>query len=408
MAEEKIPVILLDCNIRAIEGIIYSFGKRNIPIIALSSTPKPPAFYSRYVNYKYHSPAVSEEAAYLKFLLDLPHRGVLLFSDDASAAFTNKHADRLREAGYLLNTPSKECFTKGFDKALLAKAAEEAGVPVIPTIEVKTMEDLEGAWEQLDKPIILKATRLAGGKFVLIHHKEELKAAFDQLQALINDPAYRHMQSGLIAQEFIYYEYDEIYCCESYYTTQSKPTGFLSIHKIRPNINRDGTAGGRLFAGETIQDPKLEKHTKALLDHLQWKGMAHLDWIWSRKYNQYQVCEINPRLPGFSNFLTKVNFEMAYSYYADLCGLPLPQPEFRKSLYFEALRMPGDITTGIYAIAKGYLPLKPFLASYMRALSFKHNVCLDILYKSDPAFTLKSWSEHFFYMLKRPFRSLNR
>lgn len=408
MAEEKLPVILLDCDIRAIEGVIYSFGKRNIPIVALSSTPKPPAFYSRYVTYKYHSPAVSQEEEYLEFLLNLPHRGVLLYSDDASAAFVNKHADRLTEAAYMLNTPSRESFIKGFDKALLAKAAEESGVPVIPTIEVKTLEDLEAAWEQLDKPIILKATRLAGGKFVLIHQKEELKAAFDQLDALIKAPGYRHMESGLIAQEFIYYDYDEIYCCESFYTEKSKPTGFLSIHKIRPNINTDGTAGGRLFAGETIQNPELEKHTKALLDHLQWKGMAHLDWIWSNKHQQYLVCEINPRLPGFSNFLTKVNFEMAYSYYADLCGLPLPEPEFKKSLYFEALRMPGDITTGIYAISKGYLSLKPFVASYLKLFNFKHNVCFDILYKTDPAFTLKSWSEHFLYILKRPFRSLNR
>lgn len=408
MAEEKVPVILLDCDLRAIEGVVYSFGKRNIPIVALSSTHKPPAFYSRYISHKYQSPAVSEEAKYLQFLLELPHRGVLLFSDDASAAFTNKHADRLREAGYLLNTPSQDSFTQGFDKALLAKAADEAGVPVIPTIKVKTMEDLENAWEQLDKPIILKATRLAGGKFVLIHKKEELGAAFDQLNALIKAPGYRHMQSGLIAQEFIYYNYDEIYCCEAYYTTESKPLGFLSIHKIRPNINRDGTAGGRLFAGETIQDPQLEEHSKNLLDHLQWKGMAHLDWIWSNKYQQYQVCEINPRLPGFSNFLTKVNFEMAYFYYADLCRMQIAPPVFKKSLYFEALRMPGDISTGIYAVAKGYLPLRPFLASYLRLFSFKHNVCVDILYKTDPAFTLKSWYDHFFYLLKRPFRSLNR
>ncbi len=408
MAEEKIPVIILDVDIRATEGVIYSFGKRKIPVVALSSVRKPPAFYSRYVTHKYLSPPVSEEEQYLQFLLDLPHRGVLLYSDDASAAFVNKYAARLSEAGYLLNSPSKESFVRGFDKASLARAADEAGVPVIPTIEVQSLQDLEEAWEQLDKPIILKATRLAGGKFVLIHKKEELQAAFKKLDALIKAPGYKHMNSGLIAQEFIYYKYDEIYCCESYYTKKSKPNGFLSIHKIRPNINSDGTAGGRLFAGETIEDEVLENHTRALLDHLEWKGMAHLDWIYSKKYRQYLVCEINPRLPGFSNFLTKVDFEMAWYYYADLCGLPLPEPRFKKSLYFEALRMPGDITTGVYAIAKGYLPLKPFVASYLKLLTFKHKVCFDIYYKSDPAFTLKSWSEHFFYILKRPFRFLNR
>ncbi|WP_017732517.1 ATP-binding protein [Nafulsella turpanensis] len=406
MADSKIPVILLDCDTRAIEGVIHSFGKRKIPVIALSSKHQPPAFYSRYVKYKYQSPPVSREEEYLTFLLNLPHRGVLLYSDDASAAFVNRYAARLRENGYLLNTPDAKTFEDGFDKASLARAAKAANVPVIPTIEVKKLEDLQEAWEQLEKPIILKATRLAGGKFIQIHRQEELKKAFEEMDALIHSPAHRHMQSGLIAQEFIYYNYDEIYCCESYYTSDSKAAGFLSIHKIRPNINKDGTAGGRLFAGESVEDPVLKAHTKALLDHLQWKGMAHLDWIYSKKYQQYLLCEINPRLPGFSNFLTKVGFEMAYFYYADLCGQALPEVKFEKALYFEALRMPGDITTGIYAISKGYLPLKSFVASYLQLLSFKHNVCFDILYKSDPGFTLKSWSEHLSYMLKRPFRSL--
>lgn len=408
MVDTILPVIALDCDTRAIEGVIQSFGKRKIPVIALSSEPKPPAFYSRFVKQTYQTPPVSREEEYLQFLLTIPHRGVLLFSDDASAAFVNKHADRLKKAGFLLNTPSRETFIRGFDKALLARAAEEAKVPIIPTIEVKTQEDLQQAWQELDKPIILKATKLAGGKFVLIHKEEELAEAFRHMDALIKAPEHRHMESGLIAQEFIYYEYDEIYCCESYYTQEAEPNGFLSIHKIRPNINRDGTAGGRLFAGETIEEKALEQYTKSLLSHLQWKGMAHLDWIYSKKYNKYLLCEINPRLPGFSNFLTKVNFEMAYMYYADLCGRPIAKPSFEKALYFEALRMPGDITTGIYAIAKGYLPLKPFIASYLQLLSFKHNVCFDIFYKSDPAFTLKSWSDHFLYILKRPFRFLNR
>lgn len=408
MAEIKVPVIILDCDLRSTEGVIYSFGKRKIPVIALSSTKNPPAFYSRYVTHKYQSPRVSEEEKYLQFLLDLPHRGVLLYSDDASAAFVNRFAEPLKAVGYRLNTPSKERFDQGFDKALLARAAKEAGVPVIPTIEVGSLQELENAWELLDKPIILKATRLAGGKFILIHHKEALKPAFEEMDALIKAPAYRHMRSGLIAQEFIYYEYDEIYCCETYYDKKSRPAGFLSIHKIRPNINRDGTAGGRLFAGETIEDKALENHTKALLDHLEWKGLAHLDWIYSKKHQQYLVCEINPRLPGFSNFLTKVGFEMAHYYYADLLGIPYIQPRFKKSLYFEAFRMPGDLSTGVYAIAKGYLPLKPFVASYLKLLSLKHNVCFDILYKEDPAFTLKSWTEQFFYILKRPFRFLNK
>jgi predicted ATP-grasp superfamily ATP-dependent carboligase len=408
MTNRQVPVILLDCHLRAIEGVIASFGKRKIPIVGLSSQKRPPAFFSRYLKRRYHTPPVSQPEAYLNFLLTMPDRGVLLYADDASASFVVEHAETLRKAGFRINIAPPATFLRGFDKALLAEAANEADVPVIPTIKVQQREDLEQAWEKLDKPIILKATRLAGGKFEIIRRKEELGGAFNTMDQLVKSAAFTHMNSGLIAQEFIHYDYDEIYCCESYYTTRAEATGFLSIHKIRPNINRNGTAGGRLFAGETIQDERLEGHSRRLLDHLQWQGLAHMDWIYSRKYQEYLLCEINPRLPGFSNLLTKTGFDMAYQYYADLCGLPLADFSFRKSLYFEALRMPGDITTGIYAIMKGYLPWKTFLRSYGRLFSGKQDICLDIFYGSDPTFTAVSWFEHLRYMLTRPFRFLRR
>lgn len=243
---------------------------------------------------------------------------------------------------------------------------------------------------------------------MLIHQESELEQTYKAMKEVNNSPKHRHLHSGLIAQEYIYFNYDQNYSCETFYSSESKPAGFMSVKKIRPNINRDGTSGGRLFAGETFMDPKLESYTKLLLDSLQWKSIAHVEWVFSEKYQDYLLCEINPRLPGYSNFPTKMGFELAYHYYADLCQLQIEPYKFKKGFYFEALRMPGDITTGVYAILKGYLDWKAFVNSYGRMLSFKHDVCLDIFYPSDPVFTLKCWSEHFIYLLKRPFRFLGR
>ncbi|MFP4092036.1 MAG: hypothetical protein ACLFT3_17140, partial [Cyclobacteriaceae bacterium] len=107
------------------------------------------------------------------------------------------------------------------------------------------------------------------------------------------------------------------------------------------------------------------------------------------------------------NLLGKVGFDMAYYYYADLCRLPLPTYQFKKALYYEALRMPGNISTGVYAMMNGYLKPLPFLQSYLRLLSAKEDVCLDIFYGSDPAFTAACWSEQLKYLLRRPFRAVN-
>jgi predicted ATP-grasp superfamily ATP-dependent carboligase len=401
---DTLPVVLLDSNIRAIEGVLYSFGSRGIPVIALSSEKNPPAFHSKYVTRKYVSPPVQEEQALLDFLLNLEEKGVLLYSDDAATSFTSRNLEKLKVAGYLINVPDYQKLMRGFDKAELAKAAAECEVPVIPTVAVREFSDLQQAWQELDKPLILKPTRLAGGKFTVIRQEDELEPAFQKMKALVESPRFRHLQSGLIAQEFISYGYDDIYCCESYYTRESKPIGFLSIHKIRPNINTDGTAGGRLYAGETEKNPELENFTRKLLDHLQWTGLAHLDWLYSKKYNQYLLCEINPRLPGFSNLVTKLNFDMAYYYYADLTGREIPGFKYKDALYFEALRMPGDVTGGLFAVSKGYISFSSLWKSYLGIFKAGRPVYLDVLYRSDPMFTLVSWKNFLLHFLKRPFK----
>ncbi|MGK7393550.1 MAG: hypothetical protein ACNS62_03220 [Candidatus Cyclobacteriaceae bacterium M3_2C_046] len=406
--DKPIPVIILDTNIRATEGVIYSFGSRNIPVIALSSEKNPPAFHSRYVKKKYISPKVQDEKALLDFLINLPHKGVLLYSDDASTAFTSKYKEKLLKAGYLINVPDYDKLLQGFDKAQLYLAARQCQVPAIPTVIIEKEEDLEKAWQELDKPVIIKPTRLAGGKFIMVRHKNDLLQAYQQIKRLTENPKFRHLQSGIIAQEFIEYGYDDIYCCESYYTKSHQPVGFLSIHKIRPNINPDGTSGGRLYAGETIRNQDLETYTHTILDHLNWNGFAHLDWFYSKKYQQYQLCEINPRLPGFSNLITKVNFEMAYYYYADLCDLPIPEFHYRDALYFEALRMPGDFTGGLFSIFKGHISVKSFVGSYLKIFQKNKKVYFDVLYKNDLKFNLASWLGFLFHFLKRPFRFLNK
>jgi hypothetical protein len=150
----------------------------------------------------------------------------------------------------------------------------------------------------------------------------------------------------------------------------------------------------------------LEHYTRQLLDRLRWRGFAHLDWIYSSKYDEYLLCEINPRLPGFSNLLEKVGFDMAYGYYADLCGITTEPFRFKKALYFEALRMPGDLSTGLYAMLKGYLRPAPFLRSYLQALHPSERVYLDIFYGSDLPLTMACWSEQLAYLFRRPFRNL--
>lgn len=397
----KTTVILLDVDIRSIEGVIASFGKRKVPVVGTSSISNPDAKYSKYVKKVIQSPSIENEKEYLEFLLNIDYRGVLVYSSDTAAEFVSKNKEILISSGFLINIPDYTDFKEGFEKDRLYHVCQEINIPTIKTCTVNSYEDLVGFWHEQGPPLLIKPTKLAGGLYKLIHKEEELQPIYQSMVDLVSSPENLHLKSKLIAQEFIIYNYDDIYCCETHYSSNKIPYGFLSIKKIRPNINRDGTPGSRLFAGVTVKEKTMEFHTKKLLDHLNWTGFAHLDWLYSAKYDDFLLCEINPRLPGFSNFLTKIDFDVAWDYYVDLTGGKPELPSYKKALYFEALRVPGDLSNSLYMIMKRKLDFLPFIKSYLRIFTFKYTVCLDPFYGSDVFFTLKIWQRTLVYLSKR-------
>jgi predicted ATP-grasp superfamily ATP-dependent carboligase len=385
-------VILMDCEIRSIEGIISSFGKRGIKIIALTAEKdNPPGFKSKYVRYTYNTPEVREEQEYLKFLIDLPHRGVLVYSSDSGAEFVSRYKCEIQDAGYLINIPDIETFRTAFNKDSIFKVCAECGVPTMRTKDVYSIDDIYSAFEEIGLPLILKATRLAGGRYWKIKDSKDIPLAYKEMNRLIQSEEFEVKKSGLIIQEYIEHEYDEIYCCESYYSLKHVSYGFLSIQKLRPDINYDGTVGSRLFVGETIALPELELFTKRILDHLNWNGFAHLDWLYSKKHQSFLLCEINPRLPGFSNFITKIGFDMAWYYYTDLTKMDKPLYRFKRALYFEALRHPGDLTTNLLAVINGHLNVWSYIKPYVKTLTLKYTVVFDVFYGTDLSLTWENY-----------------
>jgi len=113
----SIPAIILDCDIRSQEGVIQSFGRHDIPVIAVSHKSDCPAFHSKYVMGSIVSPRIDDGfQEYIDFLLSLPSKGVIVYSNDVSSVVLAKHQDKLRESGFLLNLPSSENLLKVFDK----------------------------------------------------------------------------------------------------------------------------------------------------------------------------------------------------------------------------------------------------------------------------------------------------
>jgi hypothetical protein len=86
--------------------------------------------------------------------------------------------------------------------------------------------------------------------------------------------------------------------------------------------------------------------------------------------------------------LAKAGFDIASLYYADLEGLPAEAPKPRRTLYFECLRYPGDLSGAAATIARGQYSVWKLIKSYARVLRTTHRVAVDFFSWRDPGMTL--------------------
>ena len=400
MFKNPIPAIILDCDLRSQEGLLVSFGKRKVPVIALSPLSNCLAFKSRFVVKGIVSPSVEDGQEYIRFLLNLPFRGVLVYAGDSSAELISEFKTTLSNNGYLLNIAELKSLQNGFDKWKCYQYCKGAGIEVPASFIADTLENAFKGWEILSGNCIIKATRLAGGIYKSVNNKEDLEKKYREMENILSLPANRHKKSSLIIQEFIDSDIQDIWCSESLHDKTGKSTGVLCIQKIRTCFNSDGTFGSRLFAGKTIANPRIEELTKKLLDSLNWRGFVHLDWIFSKKANDYLLTDFNPRLPGFSNLFFRSGFDIGYGYYADLLDLPF-ELATKKCIYFESFRLPGDISSGIRGIIQKRLSLKEFILSYLAVFNQKYTKIFDVFMPEDPLYTLLSWYKDLSYFLAR-------
>lgn len=387
------PAIVLDADIRSQEGIIQSLGGHGIPVIAVSSQQDCPAFHSKYVTETYVSPCIEDDATdYVVFLEKIVPKGVLIYSDDVNTLTLAAYQERLRKAGFLINMPEKDILEKVFDKWTCAQVSASLGVNVPRTQIVKTRADVEKIWDEFQKPVILKGTRLAGGLYEKLFSLDEVDSALKILRCKIESDEYRARKSDIILQEYLEYSMTDIWCSETVYTKHSKPMGHFTIRKIRPSFLSSGEFGSRMFAGEYAYSREIIDMTDRLLSAMKWQGFAHLDLVFQPKDNKFYLLEVNPRLPGFSFYPSRAGYEMAYLYYLDLIGT---EPEsvsdtHPASIYFETFRSPGDFTSTIIYMLKGKVSFRSYIRSYLRLLSPGLKKVVEPVRLEDMGFTLRS------------------
>lgn len=383
-------VYLMDCEQRCAEGVLYSLASHGYRVIGLTTSKFFPMRFSWHLHSWRQSPALNEGfEQYFNFLKTLPEKGVIVPSGDLSVKFLSRYADKLADEGFLVNVPSEQPLHTLFDKYSCNRACVEMSIPVARTFSVSEIEQDPAIVDSLRWPVVVKPTTLAGGNYRKVGQRSGLASAISEIRRAVEKETVRLNESGVVVQEWIDSGMEDNWSCEVFYNKAGQLVDSVTIKRVRTSLSDEGTPTSRMYCGVLTPEDRLVERTERLLSAYDWRGFAHVEYIYSRQDDEFYLTEVNPRLPGYAYLLSASGHEHGWYYAADLMGDSY-QVDGRKQgvTYFEALRYPGDITDGVVNALRGYLDFRSLIASYLRAFRSTDQVVIDHVNVKDPGQTL--------------------
>lgn len=295
-SEKYLKILVTDAQELAGLGAIRSLGRAGHHIIAgYPSSLKPPAsVYSRWCrsSIKYPDPWL-HHLRYCEWLLnELQHSAydALLPVSEASLAAAAKMRGLIDNKIILLMPPENNlpyCLSKFHSM----RAAMEAGLPVAPTVFIHD-GSLNASWNvdfsNLQYPFVIKTDNQLSsdgiyhrGRLFFIHNREEAQIILEEC---------RSIGCGLIAQEFIPGS------GAGAFILRWGNTSYLTFSHHR--LHEIPWTGGASSFRESRHDPIVQQYGETLLRHLDFQGLAMVEFRKKETTRIPYFMEINGRLWG--------------------------------------------------------------------------------------------------------------
>lgn len=270
---------------------VRSLARYGIDTIIASEKPKVPAGASRYCT---ETVSVSDPRqdllAYRDDLLEIARRPsvrTVIPIRPGGTYLLSRYRDQF-EAAVDLVVPSFDQFRTVVDRLRLAEAAEKAGVPVPATARL-------GDVEQWSTQQIVKSRYNVLAEGVVPDRGPTEMAVEKSLTHLAAGEAPDPQQlSEKMGHEPIVQEYipsTSEYMIGALYD-HGEPLAMFQHRQIRGNTY----AGGGGVYRESVAIPELEAVARALLDELDWHGLACIEYMRHEETGEFVLTEINPRM----------------------------------------------------------------------------------------------------------------
>lgn len=301
---------------------IRSLGKAGLRTVVISEHRNPPGFRSKYCDERIRVPSPNTDlSGYEQALLTLARR------EDVQTILPFREADIYilsRNREYFeshLGTPwpRLEILRQVQDRIKLRDIAATAGVAQPHT---KTLEN----WTDWNRPCIVKP------RYTM--HAPEYEAEFTTPMVEMGSTRYlqpgekpdsdeiqREMGHTPLVQEFVpttdEYGFFALY-------DSGKPVATFQ-HRQRRGWKY---AGGPSAYRESVSIPALENAGRALLNELDWHGVAMVEFLRDPESDQFKLMEINPRFWSSLPFTIQAGVDFPSLYWRQATGKSVDQPRY--------------------------------------------------------------------------------
>lgn len=328
-------VLVTDGEFKHTLGIVRALAARGHEVHLLARSGRAPAAHSRAVRSWYPAPMPGEpgfEPRVLEIAGSLRPVSFLPVGSGSVAA-ADRLRDRLGDRGIPVALPPAASFAIANDKERTAALARTAGVATPGERLVADAAAAREAAAGLGLPMILKSAREEGRKALrYVRRIEDVDAAFREVRAIAT--------AGVLAQEFV----------------KGEGFGFSALywngrrvrHCMHRRVREWPPTGGTSACAESLPvAPALERAGTAVLDALQWHGVAMVEFKGALT-GELKLMEVNAKFWGSHDVALAAGVDFPGDLVALLEGRTLPPQPPVKPVRF-AWPLGGDFWHALVA-----------------------------------------------------------